>query len=136
MPIISAFLIKLSFCVPVLVAIGIKKTGQKLVLGLQAGDKESASNWREFFKDLKNRGFTFQEVTLGIMDGLLGLERVFKEEFTNAKEQRCQGNGARDVLAKVTKKFKKAVADDIRSIFYASSKKKARWFYDQFTDRW
>jgi transposase-like protein len=35
--------------VPVLVAIVIKKTGQKLVLGLQAGDKESASSWREFF---------------------------------------------------------------------------------------
>jgi len=29
--------------VPVLVAIGIKKTGEKLMLGLQAGDKESAS---------------------------------------------------------------------------------------------
>jgi len=32
--------------VPVLVAIGIKKTGEKLVLGLQAGDKDSVSNWR------------------------------------------------------------------------------------------
>ena len=122
--------------VPVLVAIGIKKTGQKLVLGLQAGDKESASNWREFFKDLKNRGLTFQEVTLGIMDGLPGLERVFKEEFTNAKVQRCQVHVARNVLAKVPKKFKKAVADDLRSIFYASSKKKAGEFFDQFADRW
>jgi len=121
---------------PVLVAIGVKKTGQKLVLGLQAGDKESASNWREFFKDLKNRGLTFQEVTLGIMDGLPGLERVFKEEFTNAKVQRCQVHVARNVLAKVPKKFKKAVADDLRSIFYASSKKKAGEFFDQFTDRW
>jgi len=121
---------------PVLVAIGVKKTGQKLVLGLQAGDKESASNWREFFKDLKNRGLTFQGVTLGIMDGLPGLERVFKEEFTNAKVQRCQVHVARNVLAKVPKKFKKAVADDLRSIFYASSKKKAGEFFDQFTDRW
>jgi len=42
--------------VPVLVAIGVTETGRKLVLGLQSGDKESASNWREFFKDLKNRG--------------------------------------------------------------------------------
>ena len=42
--------------IPVLVAIGIKKTGEKLVLGLQAGDKESTSSWREFFKDLKVRG--------------------------------------------------------------------------------
>ena len=37
--------------VPVLVAIGVKKTGQKLVLGMQSGDKESASSWREFFKE-------------------------------------------------------------------------------------
>jgi putative transposase len=122
--------------VPVLVAIGVKKTGQKLVLGLQAGDKESASNWREFFKDLKNRGLNSQEVTLGIMDGLPGLERVFKEEFTNASVQRCQVHVARNVLAKVPKKFKKAVADDLRSIFYASSKKKAREFFDKFTDKW
>jgi Transposase and inactivated derivatives len=122
--------------VPVLVAIGVKKTGQKLVLGLQAGDKESASSWREFFKDLKSRGLGSQEVALGIMDGLPGLERVFKEEFTNAKVQRCQVHVARNVLAKVPKKFKKAVADDLRSIFYASSKKKAREFFDKFIDRW
>ena len=122
--------------VPVLAAIGIKETGQKLVLGLQAGDKESASSWREFFKDLKNRGLGFQDITLGIMDGLPGLERVFKEEFTNAKVQRCQVHVARNVLAKVPKKFKKNVADDLRSIFYASTKKKAEEFFDQFTNRW
>jgi putative transposase len=33
--------------IPVLVVIGVNGTGQRLVLGLQAGDKESASNWRE-----------------------------------------------------------------------------------------
>jgi len=122
--------------VPVLAAIGVKKTGQKIVLGLQAGDKESASNWREFFKDLKNRGLHFQDITLGIMDGLPGLERVFKEEFTNARVQRCQVHVARNVLAKVPKKYKKAVADDLRSIFYASSKKKAKEFFDKFIDHW
>jgi len=35
------------------------------------------------------------------------------------------GTIAKNVWAKVPKKLKKAVADDIRSIFYASSKKKA-----------
>ena len=122
--------------VPVLVAIGVKKTGHKLVLGLQAGDKESASNWREFFKDLKKRGLNGQKVTLGIMDGLPGLERVFKEEFSNAKTQRCQVHVAKNVLAKVPKKLKKAVADDMRSIFYASSKKKAMEFFSEFEKRW
>ena len=64
--------------VPVLVAIGVTEAGQKLVLSFQAGDKESATSWREFFKDLKSRGLDGGKVTLGIMDGLSGLESVFK----------------------------------------------------------
>jgi putative transposase len=107
--------------VPVLVAIGVTETGQKLVLSLQAGDKESATSWREFFKDLKSRGLDGGKVTLGIMDGLSGLETVFKEEFPQAKTQRCQVHVARNVLAKVPKKFKQDVANDLRSIFYAPS---------------
>jgi len=122
--------------VPVLVAIGVTEAGHRLVLSLQSGDKESASNWREFFKDLKARGLNPQTVTLGIMDGLPGLENVFKEEFSRAKVQRCQVHVARNVLAKVPKKLKKEVADDLRSIFYASSKKKALGFYEQFTKKW
>jgi putative transposase len=123
--------------VPVLVAIGVTETGHKLVLGFQAGDKESDSNWREFFKDLKKRGLNGQMVTLGIMDGLTGLEKVFREEFPKAKVQRCQLHLARNVLAKVTtKRLKRVVADDMRSIFYASSRQKAMEFFAKFKDRW
>jgi putative transposase len=122
--------------VPVLVAIGVVKSGHRLVLGLQSGDKESASSWREFFKDLKARGLKGQEVTLGVMDGLSGLEKVFTEEFPNAKIQRCQVHVARNVLAKVPKKLKQTVADDMRSIFYASSKEKAIEFFKAFKKRW
>jgi len=122
--------------VPVLVAIGVTETGQKLVLGFQAGDKESAPTWREFFKDLKNRGLDGSNMVLGVMDGLPGLEKVFKEEFPKAKVQRCQVHVARNVLAKVPKKLKKAVADDIRSIFYASTKQKAMEFFGIFKERW
>jgi putative transposase len=122
--------------VPVLVAIGVTKTGRKRVLGFQAGDKESAPTWREFFKDLKKRGLKGNHMVLGVMDGLSGLEKVFKEEFPKAKGQRCQVHVARNVLAKVPRKLKKAVADDMRSIFYASSKKKAMEFFDIFKERW
>lgn len=122
--------------VAVLVAIGVTEGGQKLVLGLQSGDKESASCWREFIRDLKGRGLDGSKVNLGIMDGLAGLEKVFQEEFSGAKTQRCQVHVARNVLAKVTKKHKKEVADDLRSIFYASSKEKAVTFYDKFRNDW
>lgn len=122
--------------IPVLAAIGVTEDGTKLVLGLQSGDKESATNWREFFRDLKSRGLDGTSVRLGIMDGLSGLEKVFEEEFPNAKVQRCQVHVARNVLAKVPHKLKKEVADDLRSIFYASSKGKADEFYRSFYKKW
>jgi putative transposase len=122
--------------VPVLVAIGVTEGGNRLVLGMQMGDKESAPVWREFFRDLKERGLDSAKVTLGIMDGLPGLEKVFTEEFPKARVQRCQVHVARNVLAKVPKKFKQQVADGMRSIFYASSKKKARELFGEFKVRW
>jgi putative transposase len=122
--------------IPVLAAIGVTKTGQKLVLGLQSGDKESASSWREFFKDLKTRGLDGGSVTLGVMDGLPGLETVFKEEFSQAKVQRCQVHVARNVLAKAPKKLKKDVAEDMRSIFYAPSRKEAEKHFEAFREKW
>jgi putative transposase len=121
---------------PVLVAIGVTDTGHRTILGLQAGDKESAPVWRQMFKDLKNRGLDVSKVELGIMDGLPGLEKVFKEEFLNAKVQRCQVHVARNILAKVPKKFKKDIADEVRSIFYASSRQKAFGFFNDFKSKW
>jgi len=122
--------------VSVLAVIGISDKGHKMVLSLQAGDKESAPAWRELFKDLKIRNLDSSKVLLGIMDGLPGLEKVFTEEFPKAKTQRCQVHVARNVLAKVPKKIKKDVADDLRSIFYASSKKKALDFFIEFKSKW
>lgn len=122
--------------VPVLVSIGVDLKGIKHVVGIQAGDKESAGNWREFFKDLKKRGLKGETVQLGIMDGLPGLEKVFKEEFQNSKVQGCQVHVARNIMAKVPAKQKQKVADDVRSIFYASSYEKAKEHWNLFKTRW
>ena len=70
------------------------------------------------------------------MDGLPGLEKVFKEEFPNGQVQRCQVHVARNVSAKVPKKLKETMADGLRSIFYASSEEKARGFFEGLKDRW
>jgi putative transposase len=122
--------------VPVLVVIGVTEEGYRTVLAMQSGDKESAANWRELFKDIKRRGLDPGRVVLGVMDGLPGLEKVFLEEFPNARVQRCQIHVSRNVLAKVPRKLKKSIADEVRSIFYASSKKKALGFFEQFKSRW
>lgn len=122
--------------VPVLVVIGVREDGQRLVLGFQAGSKESASTWREFFKDLKRRGLRSELVKLGVMDGLPALEKVFQEEFVNAEVQRFSVQVTKNVLAKVPKKLKQEVASDLRSIFYAPSLEKAKELFQAFRDRW
>jgi putative transposase len=103
---------------------------------LQAGDKESTFNWREFFKDLKRRGLKGEVVILGIMDGLLGLERVLRAEFQEAVVQRWQVHVAGNVLATIPRKLKKTIGDEVRSIVYASSRKKALEFFERFKARW
>lgn len=118
--------------IPVLVAIGVTHNNQKVFLAIQQGDKESASTWREVFKDMKQRGLHKDRVQLGIMDGLTGLEKVFQEEFLNAKIQRCQVHVCRNVLSKAPHSRKKEVADRLRDIFYASSRAKAMEYFHQF----
>ena len=103
--------------IPVLAVIGVTHNEFKTVFRLQNGDEKSISSWSEFFKDLKQRGLNTDDVRLGVMDGLPGLETVFKEEFAHAKIQRCHVHVAHNVLAKALKKLKKEVADEICSTF-------------------
>lgn len=70
------------------------------------------------------------------MDGLPRLEKVFSEEFSNAKIQRCQVHVAKNILAKVPMRLKSVVADDVRTIFYASSKKESMEYFKEFSNRW
>jgi putative transposase len=119
--------------IPMLVVIGVTTDNQKTFLTIQKGDKESATTWREVFKDLKGRGLDPSTVELGIMDGLSGLMAVFREEFVNAKIQRCQVHVARNVLCKVPKKSKQAVIDHLRDIFYAGTKSKALDNFEKFS---
>jgi len=50
---------------------------------------------RQFIKDLKAHGLIAGHVILGVMDGLPGLEKVFREEF-----HPCQGPARQVHVAK------------------------------------
>lgn len=123
--------------IPMLVVIGVRKdTNRKIFLALQKGDKESASSWREVFKDMKARGLRKDIVELGIMDGLPGLMTVFEEEFTSAKIQRCQVHVARNVLCKVSWRSRGEVTDALRDIFYAGYRTKATEAFHHFVKKY
>ena len=54
------------------------------------------------------------------------------DEFKGSTVQLCQLHVARNVMSKVPHKVREKVADEVRSIFYASSEKKAREFFTKF----
>jgi putative transposase len=122
--------------IPMLVVIGVTTENRKLFLTIQQGDKEKASTWREIFKDLKQRGIDKDKIQLGIMDGLPGLMKVFKEEFPHSKVQRCQVHVERNVLCKVSKGLKKEVSDKLDDIFYAGSKAQGIAVFNEFVEKY
>ena len=122
--------------IPMLVVIGVTSTKQRVFLNIQQGDKDSATTWREIFRDLKERGLDSSHVKLGIMDGLQGLEKVFLEEFQKAKVQRCIVHVMRNVVTKAPKVLRREVTDCLRDIFYAEKKDTAKDRYDDFVKKY
>lgn len=118
--------------IPMLIVIGVTESQERLFLCIQKGAKDSATTWREIFKDMKGRGLDPSGVRLGIMDGLTGLEKVFKEEFPQAKVQRCLVHVTKNVLAKVNKAMRPQVTDSLSDIFNASNKERSGNSYKAF----
>ena len=55
------------------------------MIGPQMEDKRSVPCWKEFLEDLERKRLDGSKVILGVMDGLPGLEVVFKEAFPKAE---------------------------------------------------
>jgi len=122
---------------PMLIVIGVTYDNQRMFLNIQQGDKEKASTWREMFRDMKHvRGLNKDDIQLGIMDGLTGLEKVFEEEFPNAKTQRCTVHVTRNVLTKVPRSLQEETGDKLRDIFYAPNRKRAIENYKAFVNEY
>ncbi len=119
-----------------LMVVGINKEGYRRILGVQLGDRESASCWSEFFKDLKQRGFKGEHLKLGVMDGLPGLEKAFSEAFPKARVQRCIVHKLRNVAAKLPRKIQKDCLEHLKRVFYSKSKDAADKGFKEWKEHW
>jgi transposase-like protein len=83
----------------ILAAWGMTLEGQKVLIHLSPGSKESTECCKEFFQDLKRRGLA--DPILGATDGASGLIRAFEECFPTSLRQRCLAHRMRNLLGKV-----------------------------------
>jgi len=99
----------------VVVAIGVRESGEREVLGLAVGGSEEAAFWQEFLRSLVRRGLS--GVRLVISDAHEGLRKAIGEVLGGASWQRCRVHFMRNLLARVPQGDKSLVAAAVRTIF-------------------
>jgi putative transposase len=91
----------------VLVAWGLTLEGQKVLLGLQLGSRESYESWLEFGRDLRSRGMP--PPALIIADGAPGIWKATRELWPAAVEQRCTVHALRNITSKLPERLHREV---------------------------
>lgn len=99
----------------VVVATGVKATGDREVLGVEVGDSEDGAFWTAFLRSLRARGLS--GVQLVISDHHLGLKQAIGSVFIGSAWQRCRVHFMRNALARVPKSSAEMVAASIRTVF-------------------
>ena len=123
-----------------LVVIGVNTKGEKKLLAVQAGYRESKASWKMLFSDLESRGFKSPLLVVG--DGALGLWGCVKEMelFKETKEQRCWVHKIANVLDKLPKKLqpqaKALLHEMMRSPSRGESHRQKKIFKETFNDKY
>jgi transposase-like protein len=120
--------------VPVLVAMGVRDTGEKVLLALRLMGHESTAAWTTFVEDLAARGIT--DPALVIIDGNAGLRHAVGQTWPAAAVQRCVVHKLRNLEAHAPKRLVAEIRGDFQAITTADSLAAARRAYDRFLRVW
>lgn len=113
-----------------LVLIGADADGQKMVLAVVSGQRESTESWAAVLRDLKRRGLRAPKLT--IADGHLGIWSALATVYPESAEQRCWNHKLRNVLDTVPKKHQAEVKVALQAIANAESVHAATALRDTF----
>lgn len=105
----------------VLVVIGVNDRGQKRLLAIEDGVRESAQSWREVLLSLKARGLAAAP-KLGIGDGALGFWKALDEIYPETRHQRCWVHKTVNVLNYLPKSLQPKAKKALQDIWMAESR--------------
>ena len=117
-----------------LVVVGVNRLGEKKLLAIEEGYRESEESWTDLFRNMKKRGAQWLGLVVG--DGIGGLWKAMRTVFPLARHQRCWVHKMRNILDKVPKKAHDEVLDHLRLIYHATSYKEAQRTKQEFIGRY
>jgi transposase-like protein len=117
-----------------LVMIGVLTNGQKVVLAVESGQRESKESWRMMLRDLRKRGLKPWRCT--IADGHLGLWAALGEQYPTLAEQRCWNHPIVNVLDAMPKKHQAEARTLLCTLPYAETQAACETLRAEFTTRY
>lgn len=122
-----------------LVIVGATVTGQKELVGLYTGHRESSISWKELLHQLQRQGVK-NGPQLAIGDGAMGFWSALQEVYPGTREQRCWVHKTVNVLDKLPKSVQADGKKHLHEICYSPTRKAAetaiRDFSRVFGDRY
>lgn len=120
--------------ISVLVALGVHRDEQKVLLAVKDMGGESKAAWAEFLGDLDRRGLKAPEFV--IVDGAPGLEAALAELWNDASVQRCTVHKHRNLLAHAPKRMQDELTEDYRDMIYADTAAEVETRRKAFLRKW
>jgi putative transposase len=114
----------------VYLAIGVRCSGHKEILGLWIEQTEGAKFWLRVMTEIRNRGT--QDILIAVVDGLKGFPEAITSVFPKAVVQTCIVHLIRYSMHFASWKDRKAVAAALKPIYQAESADAARERLEEF----
>ena len=117
-----------------LVVIGVREDGEKELLAVEDGYRESTESWAEVFRGMKRRGLSSPKLVVG--DGALGAWAALRDVFPEAEEQRCWVHKTANVLDALPKRLQPRAKTLLHEMAEAPTRKDAKLALEVFREEY
>ena len=120
--------------ISLLVTIGVRADGQKVLLSVKSMGGESAEAWRSVLDDLVRRGLRRPELV--IVDGGSGLDAALAALWSAVPVQRCTVHKHRNLLAHAPERLHQEITADYNDMIYAAAREEVEARRKAFIRKW
>src|SRR5437016_7580784 len=120
--------------ISLLVVIGVREDGQKVLLAVKSMGGESAEAWRAILDDLVGRGLRRPEFL--IVEGAPGLDRAIAAVWDGVPVQRCTVHKHRNLLAHAPERLHEEIGADYTDMVYAATPEEIAARRKAFIRKW
>jgi len=120
--------------VPVLVILGIRGDGSRVLLDMCLAGEESCASWGELIDNLVRRHMNAPR--LAIIDGNAGVEAALLKQWAKIEIQRCTAHKLRNLKSKAPARMQEELAEDYRRMIYADNPEAVDQQRQRFVKKW